>query len=279
VHPFDSRPDPFDKSQPLHYAMPVDAVLGTLDYFEVMGYSDHLITSEIWYRLLNTGLRIPAGAGTDAFPNFASLRGPPGLVRVYARTDQALEHRSFLDAIRDGRTFVTNGPLLGVGYRAMGSDTMGWYGIGDEIELPAGPRRLQIQVTLRSNVPVDHLEVIRNGKVAMSIPIRGGVAIDTLVSLPVEESGWYLVRAYADQPREPVLDLYPFASTSPIYVTVDGRPIRSREDAQYFVTWINRLIEATELQDGWNTNDEREKTMKTLAEARDAFQALAPPSP
>ena len=279
VHPFDSRPDPYDKSQPLHYAMPVDAVLGTLDYFEVMGYSDHLITSEIWYRLLNTGLRIPAGAGTDAFPNFASLRGPPGLVRVYARTDQALEHRSFLDAIRAGRTFVTNGPLLGLGYRGMGRDTTGWYGIGDEIELPAGPRRLQIQVTLRSNVPVDHLEVIRNGKVAISIPIQGGVAADTLVSLAVEESGWYLVRAYADQPREPVLDLYPFASTSPTYVTVDGRPIRSREDARYFVTWINRLIEATELQDEWNTKDEREKTMKTLSQARDAFQALVPPSP
>ncbi|TFH67098.1 MAG: hypothetical protein E4G90_00115, partial [Gemmatimonadales bacterium] len=233
VHPFDSRPDPYDQSQPLHYAMPVDAVLGSLDYFEVMGYSDHLITSEIWYRLLNTGLRIPAGAGTDAFPNFASLRGPPGLVRVYARTDQALEHRSFLEAIRAGRTFVSNGPLLGLGFRAVGEDTTEWHGIGDEIELPAGAGQLQIQVTLRSNVPVDHLEVIRNGRVAVSIPLTGGEAVDTVVSLPVEESSWYVVRAYADHPREPILDLYPFASTSPLYVTVGGRPIRSREDAMY----------------------------------------------
>ena len=276
VHPFDSRPDPYDESQPLHYAMPVDAVLGTLDYFEVMGYSDHLITSEIWYRLLNTGLRIPAGAGTDAFPNFASLRGPPGLVRVYARTDQDLEHRSFLQAIRDGRTFVTNGPLLGVGYRAIGTDTSAWYGIGDDIELTGGPHHLQIQLTLRSNVPVDHLEVIRNGEVTMSIPIQGGVVVDTLVSLPVEESGWYLVRAYADQPREPILDLYPFASTSPTYVTVDRRPIRSVRDAAYFVKWMNRLLEATDSHLEWNTNDEREKTMKTLTNALEAFEALVP---
>jgi len=276
VHPFDSRPDPYDESQSLHYAMPVDAVLGTLDYFEVMGYSDHLITSEIWYRLLNTGLRIPAGAGTDAFPNFASLRGPPGLVRVYARTDQALEHRSFLQAIRDGRTFVTNGPLLGVGYRAIGTDTSAWYGIGDDIELTEGPHDLQIQVTLRSNVPVDHLEVIRNGEVTRSIPIRGGVAADTLVSLPVDESGWYLVRAYADQPREPILDLYPFASTSPTYVTVGHRPIRSPRDAAYFVKWINRLLEATDSHLEWNTNDEREKTMKTLTNALKAYEALVP---
>src|SRR3990172_7455165 len=77
-----------------------------------MGYSDHLITSEIWYRLLNCGFRLPAGAGTDAFPNFASLRGPPGLVRVFVRTGAPLDHRRWLAGIREGRTFVTNGPLL-----------------------------------------------------------------------------------------------------------------------------------------------------------------------
>ena len=33
--------------------------------------------------LLNCGLRIPAGAGTDAMANYASLRGPVGLNRVY----------------------------------------------------------------------------------------------------------------------------------------------------------------------------------------------------
>ena len=99
VHPFDARPDPFDKKEAIRYEMPIDVALGKLDYFEVMGYSDHLITSEFWYRLLNCGFRIPAAAGTDAFPNFASLRGPPGLVRVYARTDRALDHRQWLGAI------------------------------------------------------------------------------------------------------------------------------------------------------------------------------------
>src|SRR2546430_12541079 len=47
-----------------------------------------ILTSRVWYRLLNCGFRLPAGAGTDAFPNFASLRGPPGLVRVYVKTDR-----------------------------------------------------------------------------------------------------------------------------------------------------------------------------------------------
>ena len=110
VHPFDTKPDQFNKSEAIRYEMPIDVALGKLDYFEVMGYSDHLITSEIWYRLLNCGFRIPAGAGTDAFPNFASLRGPAGLVRVFARTGGRLDHGAFLAAIRRGRTFVPNAP-------------------------------------------------------------------------------------------------------------------------------------------------------------------------
>ena len=86
MHPFDFRPDLTRTEGGVPYELPIDVALGKVDYMEVMGYSDHLITSEVWYRLLNCGFRIPAGAGTDAFPNFASLRGPPGLVRVYART-------------------------------------------------------------------------------------------------------------------------------------------------------------------------------------------------
>jgi len=45
VHPFDTRPDPADTTAPLSYELPVDVALGKVDYLEVMGYSDHLITS------------------------------------------------------------------------------------------------------------------------------------------------------------------------------------------------------------------------------------------
>src|SRR4029077_17924747 len=100
VHPFDTKPAPTRTTERLTDEPPVDAALGKLDYLEVMGYSDHLITSGIWYRLLNCGFRIPAGAGTDAFPNFASLRGPAGLVRTYVRSGPRLDHRAFLEGLR-----------------------------------------------------------------------------------------------------------------------------------------------------------------------------------
>ncbi|HMA44677.1 MAG TPA: CehA/McbA family metallohydrolase, partial [Gemmatimonadales bacterium] len=113
VHPYDYRPDPFDTAASLSSELPVDVALGKVDYLEVMGFSNHLYTSEVWYRLLNCGFRIPAGAGTDAFPNFAMLHGPVGLDRVYAHAGPLLNHERFLAALKAGRTFVTNGPLLG----------------------------------------------------------------------------------------------------------------------------------------------------------------------
>jgi hypothetical protein len=276
VHPFDFRPDTARIESGIPYELPINAALGALDYLEVMGYSDHLITSEIWYRLLNCGFRIPAGAGTDAFPNFASLRGPPGLVRVYARVEgggrragplnAASSHRRFLDAIKAGRTFVTNAPLLD--FQITGPDAVTRQP-GDGIRLPAGQHRIDVRAILRSNVPVDHLEVVANGQIVASLALSaGGTSADTAITLPVERSGWYLLRARSDRPRSPVLDLYPFASTSPIYVEVAGAPIRSRPDAEYFLAWLARVDERVRQHADWNTTAERDAALRSIEAAR-----------
>lgn len=267
VHPFDTAPDPDNRNEPLAYALPVDAALGTLDYLEVMGYSDHLITSEVWYRLLNCGFRIPAGAGTDAFPNFASLRGPAGLLRTYVEAGPRLEHRAFLEGLRQGRTFVTNAPLLRFDVEGRGP--------GGEIALPAG-RPLRARVSLRSAVPVDRLQVIGDGQVVAEVPLAGDrTRAEATVMLPAAESGWYVLRAFAERPRLPVLDLYPFASTSPVYVSVGGRPVRSAADAAWFARWVDRVIDAAGAHTGWNTPAEREAALAQLTRAREVFVRLS----
>ena len=45
-----------------------------------------MATAKVWYQLLNCGFRLPAGAGTDAMANFASLRGPVGMNRVFVKS-------------------------------------------------------------------------------------------------------------------------------------------------------------------------------------------------
>ncbi|NJN42425.1 MAG: CehA/McbA family metallohydrolase [Flammeovirgaceae bacterium] len=85
VHPFDTE---LDLTKPTGYSLPVDVALGKVDYYEAMGYSDHHITTKVWYRFMNCGFRLTPVGGTDAMPNFASLRGPVGLTRAFIKIDE-----------------------------------------------------------------------------------------------------------------------------------------------------------------------------------------------
>jgi len=175
-----------------------------------------------------------------------------------------LDARAFLAGLKAGRTFVSNAPLL--------EFTLDGRQIGDEIRLPRGGGTLTARVRLRSSVPVDHLEIIGNGQVVAAIPLSGDrTQASATVPIPVAGSGWYVLRAYAGRAELPVLDRYPFASTSPVYVTVGNEPVRSPEDAEFFTRWIDRLDEAAQAHQGWNTAAEREHVLRLLAEARGVY--------
>jgi TolB protein len=265
VHPFDTRPDPYDEKEPLTYEMPVDVALGKMDYFEVMGFSDHLITSDIWYRLLNCGFRVPAGAGTDAMMNYASLRGPLGLVRAYVHTGPRFTHDTYLAGLKAGHTFVTNAPVL--------EFTVEGAGPGDVVRRPAGRHVLKAQVAMTSPVPIDHVEIVQDGKVVAQVPMTvDGKGARATVPITVEHGGWVLLRAWSEAPAWPILDLYPFGSTSPVYLEVgEGGMPPAPEDAAFFIRWVDRLIAAVGARDDWNTATEKDATMTLLNEARAVY--------
>ena len=95
------------------------------------------------------------------------------------------------------------------------------------------------------------------------------------VPIEVERSGWYLLRAWAERPVWPILDLYPFGSTSPIYVEVEGRPPQSSADAAYFLKWVERVRASAEARSDWNRPAEKEAVVRSLAAARDVYRRLA----
>jgi hypothetical protein len=266
VHPFDTDPDPSDTTHPLTAEFPVDLALGKVDYYEAMGFvDDPMATAHVWYRALNCGFRLPAGAGTDAMANFASLRGPVGMNRVYVHTGGAVGQRVLLDSLLAGRTFATNGPLLEL--------SVGGRGVGQELRLPAGSRAVDARVRLRSNVPIDHLEVVANGQVVADVPLAGDrTRADTSLRLPLQGSGWFLLRARSDRAMYPVLDLYPYATTSPVYVIVAGAPLRSAEDAEYFIRWIDRVAATAEQSKDWNTDAERGAVLDLMRRAREEYE-------
>jgi Tol biopolymer transport system component len=265
VHPFDSDPDPADTTTPLTNELPVDVALGKVDYYEVVGFSDHLATARVWFRLLNCGFRLPAGAGTDAMTNYASLRGPVGMNRVYVQSPVPLDRARWYAALRAGKSFATNGPLVQL--------SIGQVGIGGDLTLPEGSHRLHVKVALRSNVAIDHLELVGNGVPVARIPLPADrTSLDTTVTLDVSRSSWFVLRAYSDRAIEPVLDIYPYGSTSPIYVTVGGKPVRSRADAEYFLRWLDRLEAAATAHQGWNTTEEKREVLGRIQEARAEFE-------
>lgn len=263
VHPFDEFPDPANQKVPLTNELPVELAHGRVDYMEIVGFSDHLTTARVWYRALNAGFRLPAGAGTDAMTNYASLRGPVGLNRVYVKAPGPLTHAAFLAGLKAGRTFATNGPLVELSVNGQG--------VGDEVRL-AGPGKLRIRASLRSYVPVDRFELVSNGEVVAAFALdstRTRADVDTTIA--ADRSGWYTVRAWSDRGTQPVLDIYPFGTTSPVYVTVAGAPIRSKADAEWFVAWIDRLDAAARASTDWNDAAEREQVLRQIAEARAEF--------
>jgi hypothetical protein len=259
-------------------ALPIDVALGKVDFYEAVGLSAHLPTSAVWYRLLNCGFRIPAGAGTDAMTNYSSLRGPVGMNRVFVKSGDALDMGRFLDGLKAGRTFATNGPLVEFEMRRSGAS--GPFEPGDDITLPAGSHTLEARVSLRSIVPVDRLEIVGNGEVVATLPLAGDrTAADATVSLSVKKSGWYVARAWAERSRHPVLDFHPFGTTSPVYVTVGGRPVRSSSDARYFVAWIERVRAAADRHPDWTTPAEKAESLAHLDRARREFEARAAAAP
>ena len=196
--------------------------------------------------------------------NYASLRGPVGLNRVYAEVKPgALKIEPWLAAIKAGRTFATNGPLLRF--------SLGGQQIGGEVRLDK-KQEVQFSAEMNSIVPVDHLQIVCNGNLARELAMnstRTSTHVDGSVTL--DSSGWCVLRAFSDKAEYPILDLYPYATTSPVYVSVAGVPVRSASDAAYFVAWVDRLISAARSNTSWNTDAERNSVLSMLQEARTKY--------
>jgi hypothetical protein len=268
VHPFDDPPEPITKpAESLTNELPVDIALGKVDYMEIVGFSDHRITAGVWYRLLNLGFRIAAAGGTDAMANFASLRGPVGMNRTYVRVPGEVAVADWLEGLKRGRSFATNGPLLGL--------TLGGAGVGDELKFAAAQARIKFSVHLRSIVAVDHLDLVCNGRIARSFVTRTPAdRLDVEGDIALNTSGWCLLRASTDSARDEVMDNYIYATTSPIYISIGGAAPRSPEDAKFFAAWMDRLTESASHYPDWNSAAEKRGVLERIAQAKALYQGM-----
>lgn len=165
-----------------------------------------LWTQEIYYHILNSGLRIPPSAGSAS----GVLPNPVGYNRVYVHTGEHVSWDAWWNGLRKGRSFVTNGPLLicKVNGKPPGARFAAMAGESCELEL-------DIVFYSANNIPT--VEVAWNGSVANAIPVSGKPAGGITAKIQVEGPGWLLIHAITD-----CEETFRFASTAPWYL---GRPI------------------------------------------------------
>lgn len=215
VHPVARNIDPFEGDNALSIPLEFipDAILSDNVGLElVCAWSDALGTSELWYRLLNIGRPVIAMAGTDMFVDFH--RTPAiGTARVYVQqAGRKTRWSPLIKEIKQGRSFVTNSAAL---LFTLDADA----GPGDIVQ--SGKRSFTLDVSTAA--AFDKVEVLVNGAVVWSEPgLSAGESRKFGGELVLPEGGWVAARVYGGSTAWPLMDSYPFAHSSPVWINSRG---------------------------------------------------------
>ncbi len=254
---------PFTGASPSE--IPLDAALGVVDFFDINCIpSSETGSAAIYARLQNAGFRLAAAGGSDTFSD--TSRDPPlGTGRTYVRLPEDAGPEDWALALREGRSFSTNGPLLEL-------DVDG-SGMGDEIER-SGPAVLAVRARAVSAVPMGRLTVLVNGEVWQETtgdpdadPVAGSpFALELSGDLELPGSAWIAVRA--EGPRSVwTTDSSLFAHSTPVYAVLDGAEIVVEADREYMQRMIEDFGDAMRRRDDWLNEAQREVVLGGVAEA------------
>jgi len=238
-------------------------VMGRVDAMNVFDGDDSTQTMRTYqrafYRYLNAGLRVPFSTGTDWFMYDVS--------RVYVHSDSAFTVERWLEDLKAGRSFITNGPLLHfeVERRRPG-------GVIDINE------RGRVRVAGRAIGRLDfkRIELIRNGEVVASAPSRPEgkhFVADLRVALPVAGPVWLALRTPSPfrggeqrDTRVPEVPLNEFgrevfSHTSPIYVRFRGREVMDSATAMSLVREMESNRQYIERRGAFANSEERDRVL------------------
>jgi hypothetical protein len=243
--------------------LPVDLALGIRPAMDVLSNNDENASMEMWYRLLNCGFRVPISAGTDSFTNVVDHYTSGG-GRVYAHTGARFDYAAWLAAFRNGRSFASNGPIVKLEVEGKMP--------GDEIRLTS-PRAVSVRAAMTTDVPVDRVELMVNGRVAHAEAPGGKKTLEFTRSIPMDGSSWIALRALGPAHRLILNDTMAFAHTSPVYVTVGDRPVREKEAIRFYRSWVERLIARAETSGRFATPERRAEVVALFRKALAWYQA------
>ncbi len=193
---------------------------------------------EMYYALLNCGFRLSPTAGTASGVHPVPL----GHNRVYVHTGNDIEIDDWLAGLRQGRSFVTTGPMLFATIRGKHAGTV--------LEIAQGrPEEVQWSAEVISPDPITRFELIVNGQVRPSPhaettrTAQGGWRWTAEGSLVIDQSSWVAFRTWSDQPD----GRKRFAHTGIWYFEVAGQPVRPpKYQIDYLLEQLERSMQQQE---------------------------------
>ena len=235
----------------------------------------------MWYHSLNSGFRVRASGETD-FPCIYDER--VGLARSYVQIDGDLDYDKYVDALKTGRGYVTegrshlidfelNGVPMGVGESEVRLDGAGRISVTARASamLPAeqsetGARIASLAMTEQPYWHIERARIEYSRKVPVELIVNGepvarkeleanGDWNDIHFNYELEQSSWVALR------------IYPSSHTNPIFVTVDEKPIRVAES----IDWSRKAVDQC-----WKMKVDRirEEDRPTAEAAYDQARAL-----
>jgi TolB protein len=246
VHPVTIQ-DPFQEggASSMPIALIADAVLGEVDLLEVVClWSDEIGTAAVWHELLNIGIPLGLSAGSDAMSDLYRTMSI-GATRVYVKPIGALTTKSYLEALKSGRSFASNGPQLL--FSVDGKE------VGEVITTKS--KKTSWTLTVHSPVVYEKVELFVNGKVVWSQKSANGMGSKTYTgTIDIPKGGWVTARVSGGKSDWPMMDSYPFAETSPFWFGATGSTTTSAKGES--ATKLLKALEVSEqrLKAGYGEN-------------------------
>ena len=236
---------------------PVAAALGKVDAINLFDpfWSD--VEYGLWYHMLNCGIRLPASTGSDWFVCSAN--------RVYSQTGGEFQYDAWLQGVRAGSTFITNGPAIFL--KADGAEP------GATVQVRPGGS-VEVEVSWASHYRVQTVEVVSNGRVVTrkNFP-AGSTAGRFKATVAVSNDGWLAARlgsTVRDSFAQPI-----WAHTSPVYVHT-GQPAGEEraESALYFDDAIGRSMEWVNKKGKFYTDSQRREVLDLFRQGQDWYRRV-----
>jgi hypothetical protein len=264
VHAFGGDGDPLQGGLGGAKAFPVDLALGLIDALEwsAAGRGSLIPLFHAW----NNDFHITPVGGEDSLANMQDNR-PVGIIRTYARLGSEFTPQAWVDALKQGHTFMSSGPV--VEFQVNGKQP------GESLSFPDDrEHEVRLEGAVWSVTPLRKALIYRNGSVWKEIHPGGDrFSLHFSEHATVTVSGWFSLVAEADDASPAAANVFSQAVTNCIRVYAGQVKIRNAASAAYFVKWIEQLRKMTEAPGLWRTPAEREHVFAQFEKATEVYAA------